>query len=77
MGSRVYRQKMEGHLRALAEVVPAALHRRVSEDYYAVYQEIRNEVCDELQRMGHEERQREREYGAAEERARIREVLGL
>lgn len=77
MGSRTYRQKMEQHLRDLAEVVPAALHRRVSEDYYAVYQEIRNEVCDELKRMSNEERAREREYGAEEERARIREVLGL
>lgn len=77
MGSRVYRNKMEQHLRDLAEVVPAALHRRVSEDYYAVYQEIRNEVCAELLHMGHEEQQREREYGAEEERERIRGVLGL
>lgn len=72
-----YRDKMEKVLDILAAVLSSTQHRVLIETYRGLYQEIRNEVCDDLKRMDASARAIERRYGAMEEKRRIAGVLGL
>ena len=45
-----YRKRMDAHLAKLEEHVPAKLFNELKSDYQCVYQEIRNEVVDEMEK---------------------------
>ena len=75
--NKFYRDRREAHLKKLEDLVPAKLYNQLVEDYRCVYQEVRNEVCDEMKRLDAQDRQVERNYGRMEEKRRIADLLGL
>jgi hypothetical protein len=75
--SRFYRDRIELHLRFLAQCVPAAQYSTFLADYRCVHQEIRNETIQERQRIDASQIANARLDGRAEGiRAAVEQMLG-